>query len=77
MTNLTVGQRIDVYEVVAGDEVHDLEVGQHAALSQYGGFLLLSNGGKDNLGFLLTYNEVRPCKYYLRVKSLKGAHNHD
>lgn len=77
MTNLTIGQRIDVYEVVDdipnvfGQNCHGIPLGTHFAIkvvSPLYKFPIIPISEKLAPFGLL---EARKCGYYLKVKSLK------
>ena len=82
MTNLTIGQRIDVYEVV--DSVVFDEDGIHHSYKI--GTQLPAEYKYSHMndpwpitpifnGECLRTNEAVKCGYYLKVKSLKGVSN--
>ena len=78
MEGLTIGQRIDVYEVVANH-------GQYQWKHSYKLQTQIAIGHTDDTEFpicpldgnmeALQINEVKKCGYYLKVKSLKGGSN--
>lgn len=80
MNQLTVGQRIDVYEVVK-----DIDLWEHSEQISNAHFLEV---GKDSFDVELYLRRpygattlhfpikgTRKCGYYLKVKSLKGGNN--
>lgn len=72
MTNLKEGQRIDVYEVSGKEECWNcFKVGSIVTNVSEDLYLGIGPNGNDTITQVIYNEDLKPCGYYLKVKSIK------